>query len=62
MMYIIRQRKVLKGEKGCNIFNIKPTPTTPHPQKKIYMFGVTQPSLLKSTDPKLFFARICKKL
>ena len=34
MMYIIRQRKVLKGEKGCNIFNIKPTPTTPHPPKK----------------------------
>ena len=26
------------------------------------MFVVNQPSLLKSTDPKLFFARIHKKM
>ena len=31
-------------------------------QKKISMFGVTQPSLLKSTESKLFFARNHKKL
>ena len=29
--------------------------------KRICMFAVTQPSLLKSTNSKLFFARICKK-
>ena len=31
-------------------------------QKRIYVFAFTQPSLLKSTDPKFFFARICEKL
>ena len=30
--------------------------------KNIYMFVVTRPFLLKNTDPKLFLARICKKL
>ena len=29
--------------------------------KKIRMFVVTQPSLLKSTDTKIFLTRICKK-
>ena len=32
------------------------------PREKICMFAVTPPSLLKNTDPKTFFARICKKL
>ena len=30
--------------------------------KKIGMFAFARPSLLKITDPKLFFARICKKI
>ena len=31
-------------------------------QKRLCMFAVTQPSLLKSANPKLFFAGIFKKL
>ena len=31
-------------------------------QKRNYVFVVTRLPLIQSTNPKLFFARICKKL
>ena len=31
-------------------------------QRKKNVFAIIQPSMLKSTDPKLFFSRICKGL
>ena len=38
------------------------TATLGKKKKKKCFVAVTRPSLLKSTDPKLFFARIYKKL